>query len=290
MLNSDSIYKFFPYNPHDLDTLSNNYLWFSQFSDFNDPFEDVFLANALDSESQPYNEVEAIKLLKLFHKNQDSPEIVERKLLNLKFKNLLEDEYKHLLSTAIKAAKSSFKNLIDNYHVCCFSTDDIFNEIPALTNKLMWSHYSNGMRGYCVEFHRQELINSIIEIGGHSVGFAEMLYNNLEKPAHHTIVEQTIMSQNYGKIGFGIGDLVTIKSHEWSYEKEFRLQVDGVNTIRFDPSCIKSITVGFKMSDNKFNTLQSVLRGNIDLDCPIYRAYINPQTFNKERKKIGTTN
>lgn len=289
MTNQKSIYKFFPYNPHDLDTLANNYLWFSKFSDFNDPFEDVFLANALDSELPTYNEVDAIKLLKLANEGQANPLEVERSLTKLKLSGGLRSKYEHMLSSTIDHAKGMFKEHIENSRVCCFAKDDIDNKAPAIQNKLMWSHYGNGMRGYCVEFAQDELIRSIHNTVGHIVGYADMIYDNLVKPSHHSVLQQTALGMFGSKNGMGIGDLVTTKSSEWAYEKEFRLQVEKVNMVLFDPRCILSVTVGFKMPQSKLNTLQSVLRGNVAIDCPVYCASINPQTFGIERKQIGTT-
>lgn len=289
MINRNSIYKFFPYNPHDLDTLANNYLWFSQFSDFNDPFEDVFLANALDSELPPYNEVDAIKLLKLANEGQASPIEIEQSLTQLKLSGGLRSKYEHVLSSTIEHAKIMFKEHIEKSRVCCFAKDDIENEALALQNKLMWSHYGNGMRGYCVEFDQVELIRSIHNTVGHLVGYTDMLYDSLVKHSHHSILQQTVMGMFGSKNGMGIGDIATTKSSEWSYEKEFRLQVENINMVKFDPKCILSVTVGFKMPESKLNTLQSVLRGNVNLDCPVYCASINPQTFEIERNQIGTT-
>ncbi|EJL6604525.1 DUF2971 domain-containing protein [Vibrio cholerae] len=289
MINQNSVYKFFPYNPHDLDTLANNYLWFSRFSDFNDPFEDVFIENVLDSEIPPYNELEAIKLLKLVNQGSGSPIQVERSLTKLAINGQLRAKYEYALSSTIEHARKLFADYVENSRLCCFAQDDIECEASALQNKLMWSHYSNGMRGYCVEFDRIALIESIHQGVGHVVGYTEMLYGNLVKQSHHSILHQTVLGMFENKSGVGIGDLVTMKSSEWAYEKEFRLQVKNVNMVKFNPKCILSVTVGFKMPESKLMTLQSVLRGNDGIDCPVFRASINSKTFGIEREQIGKT-
>lgn len=60
MKESQSLFKFFRYAPHDLDALANNYLWFSKYVDFNDPFEDVFIENVLIHDCDDYDEITAI--------------------------------------------------------------------------------------------------------------------------------------------------------------------------------------------------------------------------------------
>lgn len=288
-MNPNSIYKFFPYNPHDLDTLANNYLWFSRFSDFNDPFEDVFIENVLDSKLPPYNESEAIELLKLANKGNASPIQIERSLTQLAIKGQLRTKYEYMLSSTIERARVLFADYVEHSRLCCFAQDDIECEVSALQNKLMWSHYGNGMRGYCIEFDRIALIESVYQGVGHLVGYTDMLYGDLVKQSHHSILHQTILGMFGNKNGVGIGDLITTKSSEWAYEKEFRLQVEDVNMVQFDPKCITSVTVGFKMPESKLTTLQSVLRGNVGIDCPIFRASINATTFGIEREQIGTT-
>lgn len=289
MINQNSIYKFFPYNPHDLDTLANNYLWFSQFSDFNDPFEDVFLANVLDVPHPAYDEVKAIKLLKLANEGQATPIQIEKALLKLKLNGHLKAKYDYIMSSTIEHAKKKFEEHIEKSRVCCFAKDDIPNKLAALQNKLMWSHYGNGMRGYCVEFDRVKLIESIHNDVGYLVGYTDIRYENLVKHSHHSVLHQTVLGMFGYKNGMGIGDLVITKSPEWSYEKEFRLQVENNNLVHFNPNCILSVNVGFKMPESKFNTLLSVLRGNIGIDCPIYRSSINSQTFAIERMQIMST-
>ncbi|EML0279789.1 DUF2971 domain-containing protein [Vibrio parahaemolyticus] len=287
MINKNPIYKFFPYNPHDLDTLANNYLWFSRFSDFNDPFEDVFIDNVLDTEIPPYNESEAIKFLKLVNKRCTSSIQGEQILTNPTLPREPRAIYEELLSSTIEYTKSFFTDYVENSRLCCFAQDDI--EVPALQNKLMWSHYGNGMRGYCIEFDRLALIKSIRDSIGDLASYTDMLYGNLVKQSHHSLLYQTVLGTFGKKRGIGIEDLVTTKSSEWAYEKEFRLRVQNVNMVKFDPKCILSVTVGFKMPESKFTTLQSVLRGNTGIDCPIFRASINAKTFGIEREKIGKT-
>lgn len=102
MINEHSIYKFFPYNPHDLDALANNYLWFSHYSNFNDPFEDLFIENALDIEINKYEEKRAIEFYKQIHKGKVPAEQVEAGILDLCIRGKLEENYKSTMTTTIE--------------------------------------------------------------------------------------------------------------------------------------------------------------------------------------------
>ncbi|MBF4253187.1 hypothetical protein EAY15_19170, partial [Vibrio anguillarum] len=89
---------------------------------------------------------------------------------------------------------------------------------------------------------------------------------------------------------YHIGSLAATKSSEWSYENEFRLIIKNKANINyFSSKSIKSITFGEKMPQEKLITLLSVLKGNKDIDCNIYRAYIDLKSFEIERKLYSKT-
>lgn len=80
-----------------------------------------------------------------------------------------------------------------------------------------------------------------------------------------------------------IGTLLTQKSLEWLYENEFRLVCNRESKQFYDSSAIRSITVGEKMTAPKLKKLISVLKGNHTIQCKLYKAYINIETFELER-------
>ncbi|WP_029836709.1 DUF2971 domain-containing protein, partial [Vibrio parahaemolyticus] len=59
-----------------------------------------------------------------------------------------------------KAHKKTVSNLINNYKWCCFSEPSEKNLSP-MSNRLMWSHYANGLRGFVIEFEKEALIDSL---------------------------------------------------------------------------------------------------------------------------------
>ncbi|WCP68501.1 DUF2971 domain-containing protein [Vibrio tubiashii] len=286
MNDNESLYKFFPYNPHDLDALSNNYLWFSEYSAFNDPFEDVYLENVLNRELGPYDEVKAIKLYKEMHRGQRPNHQIEEVLFELKVRGELEEQYNQTIRRTFEFAKSIISEHLTESRVCCFAKNHEHKQ--ALENRLMWSHYADGLRGFCIEYDGDQLINGIYRIMGEKVGLCPMNYNTLKRQDFEELIFNTAkrLNGNSEEQGLLFGSLILTKSLEWEYENEFRLIYPKENEVSIDSNSIKSITVGAKMSQRKLNTLISILKGNSNISCPIYVAKIDPVSFEIQRELL----
>ncbi|TEW43193.1 DUF2971 domain-containing protein [Psychromonas algicola] len=282
MINEQSIYKFFPYNFHDLDALSNNYLWFSHYSEFNDPFEDLFIANALNFEIAKYEEKKAIEFYKQLHREALPADQIEIRLLELCIKGELETHYKKTIARTIEHAKEKFSKFVSNSKVCCFAQDRVETKESALQNKLMWSHYANGLRGFCIEYNKQKLIEELHKTLGSKPLYASIKYGKLKKYQAEELLINSVNNIDNSNFHLGIGSIPTMKSDEWAYENEFRLIVENSSLNNIYSEAIQSITIGDKMSDYKKNTLLSIIKSNERINCEIHKAVINTNSFEIE--------
>ncbi|MDQ1882921.1 DUF2971 domain-containing protein [Aeromonas salmonicida] len=282
MIGTNSIYKFFPYNPHDLDAIANNYLWFSNYKDFNDPFEDVFIENVLNVDTDIYSETKAIAFYKMLHKKQLLQYKIEEALLQLKLTNKLETHYINTISSTLTAAKSELSNLVKNSRITCFAKDNLEKKEFALKNRLMWSHYANGLRGFCIEYDTLALIEGISKEIGRKVGYSTIQYGKLKKYGAEELLFNTLKNIQEDNNSLGIGTLTILKSSEWEYEREFRIFVQEQSLVPIPTEAIKSITIGSKIEKLKLNTLLSIIRGNPRINCKINWAYIDINTFEIE--------
>lgn len=121
------IYKYRLINPNFWDALVNDYLWFSSFDDFNDPFD-----GRLKYPKQ-YSKNEINYFLQTICSIHNEKKIKEK--TEYLYNN--QDELSEIISSAIADQKKETK-------VCCFS--QINDSI------LMWSHYADGHKGVCLEF------------------------------------------------------------------------------------------------------------------------------------------
>ncbi|PSV91640.1 DUF2971 domain-containing protein [Photobacterium angustum] len=282
----NSLYRFYPYNAHDLDSLSNNYLWFSSYADFNDPFEDVFIRNAIFKLSDfEYSDARAISFIKEFYKDEFDDAKLTELLTKLVVDKNLESYFKEKLNRLVETTQRLLDEYIEINKACCFATDDLNGNKKALENKLMWSHYSNGFRGFCIEYDFDLLIDSISRFTDQAVGLSPIIYSNLSK--HHV----TDLALQTGSIKLDFGSLICMKSNEWAYENEYRLLLSNMPNLNyFSSKSIKSITVGEKMPENKLNTLVSILKSNPDISCKLNKAYIDPDDFNIKIVEHSTIN
>ncbi|WP_455288243.1 DUF2971 domain-containing protein [Vibrio parahaemolyticus] len=283
---SGNLFKFFPCNSHDLDALANNYLWFSNYSNFNDPFEDVFINNAFYADFPEYDEVKAIKFFKRLLSEQIPPHDLEALLLEMKLDGTFQQKYRELVQETFDGTVDGLKSFVSKSKATCFARDSDNNK--ALQNKLMWSHYADGLRGFCVEYNHQELVDGISERSGNRIILCPMKYGQLKRYSFEELVHNTAKSMNLPGDHFGIGSLVSMKSSEWEYENEYRLITDGDNCVYIPSSSIKSITIGSKMPESKRNTLLSILKGNQELTCDIYEAYIDLESFGLKHRLLHT--
>ncbi len=138
--------------------------------------------------------------------------------------------------TSLENAKEDIKEL----PLICFSevNDDI----------LMWSHYTQGHTGFCIEFERKE--DNYL---GMWDSCAPIIYN-LDNQVLTFTPQQLESSESFTKIA-------TSKSPHWIYEKEWRLIVhhDLADKLIPLPAPISRIIFGCNMDINKRKTIALVL-------------------------------
>ena len=116
------------------------------------------------------------------------------------------------------------------------------------TSNLMWAHYSDSHRGFCIEFKK------------------EMMHGASPITYSHKIAELGLMycmdTQKHGeKIGIAVQKALQVKLKEWSYEKEYRvfpnnelrnkhLLSDGLKAvIPYEPDWVESLIFGCRMPE-----------------------------------------
>ncbi|WP_170235748.1 DUF2971 domain-containing protein [Colwellia demingiae] len=120
--------------------------------------------------------------------------------------------------------------------LCVCSLSEAYDE------PLMWSHYSDGMRGVCLMFDKDELKRSSLE-------FEKVEYGNT--PPKIDFFDRYIKHKNNEEME--LGKFLLTKHTGWTYEKEFR-------------------SVSFKVNDNidqlgflkklKKNSLKAIIMGS----------------------------
>lgn len=142
---------------------------------------------------------------------------------------------------------------------CCFSL--------RWDSVLMWSHYSQNHKGYCVEFDVSGLQALFRDTACNSVQCDRI---ELRHVRYTTVPADPILHEDlYPKhLSERALNFFTTKSMDWAYEQEVRAirlqlgqdrtQDDHGTPLRFDPQrCIKTVLLGRRISDKHKDEIRS---------------------------------
>ncbi|EPW4543326.1 DUF2971 domain-containing protein [Vibrio vulnificus] len=171
--------------------------------------------------------------------------------------------------------------------------DKIINEFNSMgicsfsrtkKNQLMWSHYADDHRGFCIEFKESSLLSNNKVIKSIDVNYQVDLpklnvINNVRIDGYK--INATFDSDIFTKI-------IGTKYTSWKYEKETRLVLIKSSPLKFLPTDVSSICFGLRMPQKDQNTLVTLLSGSDWKHLEWYQAVKSPGrlTLDFERKKI----
>lgn len=169
-------------------------------------------------------------------------------------KSLVDKEHKKFLSECvhkgsftprglevINGVEDSFNETIDSYAFMSVSKNPVSN--------LMWSHYSDSHKGFCIEF-KSEFMK------------AEKVTYQKTIPKLNTIDLHRLYFKTYDgeALGHQIWLALRTKLDEWEYESEYRFQANNAMgripagksfiKIAYDTNFVESIIFGCRMQDN----------------------------------------
>lgn len=200
------LYKYYSFddNKYWQAPIKDNYLYFSTYKTFNDPYEFYFNANQ-DGDWQT-------KLNYLKQGNPDSTYIQSM--------NTQAEVEEYLASLNLETVWHNMNSLFSSFGICCFSKS---REVI-----LMWSHYCKSHSGFCIEYDVDKLNAS--SNGIDRINWTDITYVN-------SVPEFSIFSNPK------FDEYVKYKFESWSYEQEVRAFRLPSNYL-FKPECITGITFG----------------------------------------------
>lgn len=196
-----------------LDGLINDYFWAAEKSTLNDPYEGF-----VDSETM-INQIN--QAVNLFFKNNKS---IQNALVNAQ--NVL----------------SGFLSFTDSAGILSLSKDPL--------NELLWAHYANEHRGFCIEYDRRYL--------------TRFYRNEFMFDVDYKENPSSISASNFGiemeKTNL-IKKVIGTKSTKWKYEQEVRLVTSKFGKHQYDYRAVKSIYFGLRMSEDQKQKIMISLQG-----------------------------
>ncbi|NUN24385.1 MAG: DUF2971 domain-containing protein [Candidatus Jettenia caeni] len=210
----DVVYKYYSFNEYSLDALLTNRVWLSKPSSFNDPFDCALTRDIIAHNKERDAYFEAMRSMP--GKEKDMSAISRAPV----------PEW--VLSVGI----SDLRNKLDSIGVCSFSEQN--------KSILMWSHYADRHRGFCIEY---------------DCSYGSSLHSELQRVEYANripliTIKDYNRSDNEKKKAY-VARLAILKSPEWSYEKEWRLVKEYNNAYYERMLKIKAVYFGARMPDDK---------------------------------------
>ncbi|WP_027467936.1 DUF2971 domain-containing protein [Deefgea rivuli] len=228
------LYKYRSADSYSLDALFNSYAVFTGRKNFNDLFD----SNIMLIKPTPKD----IKQLRDSHRGKAFDHF-SRFLKGTVFSKFGKDQ--------IHIAKKRLESLIDEYLFYCVAEHD--------NNNLMWAHYANSHKGFCIEFNSR-MLGSPSKVKYQKTIPEFRLTDAFDLTFSGEWRLETAFD-NSDRTGQIIWDALRTKLVEWEYEKEYRVQPperdiqhlpppnETVPILRYDETFIASIIFGCRMPD-----------------------------------------
>ncbi len=281
------VFKFRAGNDNDLDSLFENYMWFANLSDLNDPCEGYahFSNEGLDDDFR-------LKFLTSVYAKQPE-ESVSPEIEAMTYRNNYEKETGISFSDYVDSKASEIINDFYAEHkndckILSLSLAKGNYDFPSpLNNMLMWSHYTNGFKGFCIEFDFGKLKNSLenennLELACSTVDYAtdgKLPIVTLKKFMESTIDDSRESS-------FEILRSFTRKEQSWAYENEVRFISSNGGKLFYEPKCINAIYI----SEKTPNWLKNSILSSVALKkagIKIYLVSLHPSEYKFGYRRVN---
>lgn len=217
----------------DLNSLKNDEFWASNTSQLNDPCEGLI---SIDDYQQ-------------------------------QIENLKNIFYKH--STNLSLIEQSFQNIINmkDTKLGIFSLSKTYND------ELLWAHYANSHKGFCIEYDLELLL---AKRNPKHRCFDVQYSNNIPTLSFSKILEKKDPDAL-------IKTMLGYKSECWYYENELRIitEVQGSNS--YDYRAVKAIYFGLKTPNEEIERVMETLQGR---KIKYFQMHLKPNSFKFEAKPI----
>lgn len=264
----EKVYKYRDWsNGFHRNILLHNELYLASPREFNDPFDFRIPMNFIDQTPEERNIYINDLAISHFYKSEEKGlnfkkqiEILEGRITNDKsFQTNMEDYYFDLL----------------NKHYGILSMSTKWNEI------LLWSHYANQHKGFCVGFWEDKLRESTPFVS--RTGLVDY---PPEFPIIKPIVEKTEEQRRQR-----ISRQTTTKSKDWEYEGEYRFvkcfypeePKTYQRLMNFQDNCISEIIMGISIPTEARDEIIQICKIK---NIPVYQAKKFPFKFAIDRELI----
>lgn len=165
----------------------------------------------------------------------------------------------HRIDEVASELKGAFKLL----GVCSFSR--------ARKNQLMWSHYANEHKGFCIGFNKRLLLESHRDSIALDVNYQSAQPSALELISGFEV--NPISNSLEGNINHSVfSDLIRTKYTYWSYERETRIILPQSCALKFPHKALRSVALGLRAEGSEVERLLEILKQKQWKHVKVYQA------------------
>lgn len=271
-----NLYRFFNDEAYNLDGFEQSYLWFNELSRFNDPFETIIKESDIDLDKLSIEELATFCKVNeglSWHDIETGQTIFPSQVPYEALRGFIASRKEVVVEQLNEYVFKTMHSMQSNKFHCL--VHDVDNK--PLQSRLMWSHYSNGMRGFVIEFDCDLLLNSQNSLNSSFKGMSDINYMELE-------FNEYIKSMVRDEKPLFLQHLIFTKHSDWKYENEIRL-IGGENKMKYSDSAIKRIIIGEKMPQPKLSHLLRIIE-NKGLENCTFVAKIERKSFSINLEKF----
>ncbi|WP_330746979.1 DUF2971 domain-containing protein [Chryseobacterium sp. CP-77] len=230
--------------------ITENQLFLSSRRRFNDPFDSSIPYRYDENELTPENIF--LKLREI--EKKINPSLSENEIINRCYEIQKNDRF------------TSGAYWKDNYEKYLNDIDVRFGILSLTTkrdNLLMWSHYTNSHKGYCIGFDKKILFELIEGTLGK--------INYEKKMPYIPLFDDT---------GLGANNILFTKSKDWEYEDEYRIKkhfaADKVYI--FPNEAVKEVILGMKLTEEEKDDILKIIKSKF-LNAKFYESTMDLSEF-----------
>ena len=258
-------------NEYHIKMIEENQIFFSSAALLNDPFDSTIPLRFDKLSNHDWEKL-------YFEKSkQNHPQLNRAQRKNLSKEVVAKAQYKKDVMISEYKKFQLEKNRTDF---------GIFSLSEEKDNIIMWSHYSESHKGFCVGFNVKKLYEYLIKICLSSRGEEVFDIFKVEYEEFYPILIPSKLSS----MEFVIKPLIT-KSDKWIYENEFRILLIGkTNTILVLPeNIIEEVILGCNINSEDRNGIVEILKSKNE-NIKLFQSKISEEKYSLEFDEISYKN
>lgn len=152
----------------------------------------------------------------------------------------------------------------------------IFSLSKTVINELLWAYYTNGHKGFCIEYDYEQLQKSL------SNGFLHSVLNVQYRNDTPEFSINSIANNLVNDVQF-IKCLIATKSMAWEREEEIRITLYSSGLFEISPESVTGIYFGLRMPESDKELIINSLKGR---NVKYYQMKLKPNSYLLEAELI----